>query len=97
MLLFTTDCGLRFSFSRQWKKLGRRPGTAHVFRKIRASKLPLKPADPRAKYKGEVCEMRFPNINPESLWKLHVIILEIEGIILNVILFIQMCLKHIRK
>jgi hypothetical protein len=41
--------------------------------------------------------MPFPHVDSQSLGKLQEIILMIEGIILNIILFVQMCIKHFRK
>jgi hypothetical protein len=40
--------------------------------------------------------MNYPHVDLESLWKLRAIIFELEGIILNVILFVQLCRKHIK-
>jgi hypothetical protein len=41
--------------------------------------------------------MPFPYVDIESLGKLHASILELEGIILNVLIFIEICKKHLRK
>jgi hypothetical protein len=39
--------------------------------------------------------MGYPHI--ESLWTLHAIIIEVEGIVLNIFLFVELCRTHIRK
>jgi hypothetical protein len=41
--------------------------------------------------------MSIPGFDSQSLGRLQQTILELEGIILNLILFVQMCIRHIRK
>ena len=41
--------------------------------------------------------MAFPSFDMQSIEHFHSALLEVEGIVLNVILFVQMCIKHFKK